>query len=99
MGLYERWLLPRLVDLAMRNKQATAYREKLVPRAVGRVLEIGAGSGLNLPFYGRGVSRLYALDPSAALIGMARGRPRGGFPVEFLERSAEALPLASGSID
>ena len=99
MGLYQRWLLPRLLDLAMRNKQATRYREKLVPRAAGRVLEIGAGSGLNLPFYGRGVSRLYALDPSVALIGMARGKQRQDCPVEFLERSAEELPLASGSID
>jgi ubiquinone/menaquinone biosynthesis C-methylase UbiE len=99
MGLYDRWLLPRLVDLAMRNKQAARYREKLVPRAAGRVLEMGVGSGLNLPFYGRAVSRLYALDPSAALIDMARGKPREDFPVEFLERSAEELPLASGSID
>jgi ubiquinone/menaquinone biosynthesis C-methylase UbiE len=99
MGIYERWLLPRLVDLAMRNKQATRYREKLVPRAAGRVLEIGAGSGLNLPYYGRGVSRLYALEPSAALIGMARGRQVSYFPVEFLERSAEELPLPSASID
>jgi ubiquinone/menaquinone biosynthesis C-methylase UbiE len=99
MGLYERWLLPRLVDLAMRNKQATRYRKKLVPRATGRVLELGAGSGLNLPFYGRAVSRLYALEPSPTLIGMARGKLREDFPVEFLERSAEALPLPSGSID
>src|SRR5687768_16451885 len=99
MGFYERWLLPRLLDLAMRNKQATRHREKLVARAAGRVLEIGAGSGHNLPFYGRAVSRLYALDPSAALIGMARGKPPADFPVEFLERSAEDLPLPSGSID
>lgn len=64
------------------------------------MLEIGSGSGLNLPFYGAGVSRLYALDPSRPLLDMAtRKRAQAGFPVEFLERSAEELPLASGSID
>ena len=72
MGLYGQWLLPRLVDLTMRNKQALRYREKLVPRAAGRVLEIGAGSGHDLPLYGRGVSHLYVVDPSAPLMDMAR---------------------------
>lgn len=98
MGLYDRWILPRLLDLAMRNKEVRRQREKLVPRAAGRVLEIGAGSGLNLPFYGSGVERLYAVDPSAPLLEMAR-RKAAPFPVEFIERSAEALPLESGSVD
>jgi ubiquinone/menaquinone biosynthesis C-methylase UbiE len=99
MGLYGQWLLPRLIDLAMRNQQALRYREKLVPRAAGRVLEIGAGSGHNLPFYGRSVRYLYAVDPSAPLMDMARDKRPRDFPVELLERSAEELPLASGSID
>lgn len=99
MGLYGQWLLPRLIDLTMRNPQALRYREKLVPRAAGRVLEIGAGSGHNLPFYGRGVRYLYAVDPSAPLIDMARDKRPRDFPVEFLERSAEELPLASGCVD
>lgn len=99
MGVYERWLLPHLLDLAMRNKEATRYRVKVIPRAAGRVLEIGAGSGLNLPFYGKDVSHLYALDPSHALLKMA-GRKRGGrFPVEFVLASAEGIPLESASID
>lgn len=54
MGIYERWQLPRLLDLVMRNEEATRYRMKTVPAAHGRVLEIGSGSGLNLPFYGAG---------------------------------------------
>ena len=99
-GMYERWLLPRLIDLAMRNKEATRFRDKLIPAARGRVLEIGVGSGLNLPFYGVGVTRLYALDPSAPLLKMAsKKRSTAGFPVEFLERSAEEIPLESRSID
>ncbi len=100
MRIYERWLLPRLIDLAMRNKEATRYRQKMIPGARGRVLEIGVGSGLNLPFYGPEVAHLYALDPSEALLAMAgRKRAPGGVPVEFLQGSAEEIPLATRSID
>jgi len=99
-GFYERWVLPRLIDLAMRNKQVTRYREKTIPAAKGRVLEIGAGSGLNLRFYGPQVQHLYALDPSARLLQMAKRRqPAAGFSVEYLETSAEEMPLDSRSID
>jgi len=66
MNVYDKWILPRLTDLAMRNKEATRYRSQIVPQACGTVLEIGVGSGLNLPFYGATVSRLFALDPSEA---------------------------------
>jgi hypothetical protein len=59
-GLYDKWILPRLTDLAMRRREATRYRSQIVPQACGVVLEIGAGSGLNLPFYGAGVTRLIA---------------------------------------
>lgn len=99
MDLYERWILPRLLDFAMRNKEATRYRAKMIPLARGRVLEIGVGSGLNLPFYGRDITHLYALDPSRALLDMAKKRAPAGFMLEFLERSAEDIPLESGSID
>jgi len=100
MGIYERWLLPPLLDLVMRNEEATRFRLKTIPAARGRVLEIGSGSGLNLPFYGAAVTRLFALDPSRPLLNMAgRKRPPAGFPVEFLELSAEEIPLQSRSID
>jgi ubiquinone/menaquinone biosynthesis C-methylase UbiE len=100
MGLYERWLLPRLIDLAMRNKEVMRYRRKLVPAAAGSVLEIGAGSGLNLPIYGPQVHRLHALDPSASLLRMARRKVSGlGFPVELVQGSAAQIPLADGSVD
>jgi ubiquinone/menaquinone biosynthesis C-methylase UbiE len=98
MSLYQRWLLPRLIDLAMRNPEATRYRKKAIPAARGRVLELGVGSGLNLPFYGAGVSELIALDPSAELLAMAR-RKRAGVPVEFLASSAEQIPLETRSVD
>lgn len=100
VGIYQRWLLPRLLDLVMRNEEATRCRRRTIPAAAGRVLEIGAGSGLNIAFYGREVTRLYALDPSRALLNMARKKSaQGGFPVEFLECSAEDIPLESRCID
>ena len=100
MGIYDRWVLPRLIDLAMRNQLVRRYRAQVVPQAHGRVLEIGIGSGLNLPFYGARVQRLYGLDPSVILLGMTRKRSRGArCPVELFERGAEAIPLDDGSVD
>jgi ubiquinone/menaquinone biosynthesis C-methylase UbiE len=84
----------------MRKKIATAERRKFIPLASGTVLEVGVGSGLNLPFYGPKVQKLYALDPSRALWKMARKRvEEAPFPVEFLAASAERIPLEDTSVD
>ena len=100
MTFYDRWILPRLLDLVMRNKEAMRFRAQLVPAARGAALEVGVGSGLNLPFYGRQVERLVAVDPSAELLRMARRRARGvAFPIEFLTRPGEKLPLENASVD
>jgi ubiquinone/menaquinone biosynthesis C-methylase UbiE len=100
MDFYERRLLPRLIDLAMRNKEVKRYRGKLIPAAAGEVLEIGAGSGLNLPFYGPQVRRLHALEPSEALLRMtSRKLPGTSYPVDLLQGSAEEIPLADRSVD
>jgi ubiquinone/menaquinone biosynthesis C-methylase UbiE len=99
-NFYERRILPRLLDLAMRHREATRFRTRLVPVARGTVLELGSGSGLNLPFYGAKVERLIALDTSAELAGIAQPRARRApFPVEFLQRPAEDIPLADASVD
>lgn len=100
MNLYEKYILPRLIHLAMRNKAATAERVRFVPLASGTVLEVGAGSGLNLPFYGPKVDRLYALDPSRELWRMARRRVDAAeFLVDFLAVSAETIPLEDCTVD
>lgn len=100
MSIYQKWILPRLVDFTMRNKEATRFRSQIVPQARGMVLEIGVGSGLNLPFYGNSVEQLYGLDPSEELLVMARTKARAiTFPIDFLAHSGEEIPLGDGCID
>jgi ubiquinone/menaquinone biosynthesis C-methylase UbiE len=101
MGFYARRVLPHLINLAMKNKDATLLREAWIPRACGEVLEIGIGSGLNLPFYSPEVERVYGVEPSLSLQEMARRRgATGRTKVEFLSQSAEEpLPFADQSID
>jgi ubiquinone/menaquinone biosynthesis C-methylase UbiE len=85
----------------MRNEETTRLRAAWVPHARGEVLEIGIGSGLNLPFYSSNVHRVYGVDPSVELQRMARKRAMAGaIEVEFLSQSAEEqLPFANASID
>ena len=101
MGLYERFLLPKVVNFTCSRKPNMRQRGKVVPLASGSVLEVGFGSGLNLPFYdSTKVQRVWALDPSAEMWAIAEGRVRGAaFPVEFLRAPAEQIPLAHGSVD
>ena len=100
MGLYQKFVLPRLIDVAMRNKEVAARRAELIPKASGAVLEIGIGSGLNLPFFPGTITRLAGVDPSAELLNMARPKLGGvSFPVELFCRSAEDLPFDDRSFD
>lgn len=100
MSFYEDHILPRLLQLAMRNRYLVPYRERIVSAAEGRVLEIGIGSGLNLPFYRSGVTEILGLDPSPNLITMAKRAARNSSKaVTFIEGSAEAIPLDTESVD
>jgi SAM-dependent methyltransferase len=101
VGVYAKYVLPRIIDIAMRNEETTRLRAAWVPHARGEVLEIGIGSGLNLPFYSSNVHRVYGVDPSVELQRMARKRAMAGpIEVEFLSQSAEEqLPFANASID
>jgi ubiquinone/menaquinone biosynthesis C-methylase UbiE len=101
VGFYARHVLPRIINLAMRNKEITRLRAAWIPQARGDVLEIGMGSGMNLPFYSSEVKRVFGVDPSLELQRMARERA-ASLPVnvEFLSQSAEdPIPLPNESVD
>ena len=100
MSLYQDRILPYVIHASMRQRSLAAYRERVIARAAGRVLEIGAGSGLNFPLYGGTIEHIVALDPSPKLLAMARrAAGKAARPVELLEASAEAIPLPDRSID
>src|SRR5262245_47577807 len=100
MGLYQNHVVPFLVDWSMRQRNLAAYRGRVIPAAEGRVLEIDVGSGINLPLYTANVRHVIGLDPSPKLLSMAgKVAPRAVPPVEFVEGSAEAIPLEDGSVD
>ena len=101
MNLYDRFVLPRVVHFACSRRPNMRQRAKVVPAASGQVLEIGFGSGLNLPFYDRAlVQRLWALEPTAEMWSLAReAARRAPYPVELLRAPAEEIPLATATVD
>jgi hypothetical protein len=100
MGLYEKWVLPRLLDLAMRNDILDYYRRRTIASARGQVLEIGVGSGLNLSLYGPAVGGIVGLDPSPELLDLAGKRAaRALVPVSLVRASADDIPFADEAFD
>jgi SAM-dependent methyltransferase len=100
MGLYANFIAPWLVDCACGTKPIAYQRRKIIPRATGVVLEIGAGGGRNFALYDREkVERLIALEPDAAMVKRGRARAPEGLPLEWLQRGAENAGVADGSVD
>ena len=100
MSFYENHLLPHVINFAMRNRQLLRYRRRVTSAAIGRVLEIGIGSGLNLPLYQTRVSEIVGLEPASRLLAMAqRTANTCTVPVTLIEGSAESIPLDAHSID
>src|SRR5437868_14718439 len=100
MGLYHRWVVPPLINLAMRNRGLDGYRQRTIGAASGLVLKIGVGSGQNLALYRSAVDRVYAIDPSMELLHMARNRiAEARLPVSLIGASAEQLPFADAIFD
>src|SRR5579871_5588158 len=100
MGFYNDHILPHVINLAMRNRELISYRRRVVSQARGRVLEIGIGSGLNLPWYGPKVETIIGLDPASRLIDMAQeGANRSEIPVSLISGSAQSMPIDRASVD
>jgi ubiquinone/menaquinone biosynthesis C-methylase UbiE len=98
--LYERRVLPTLINFAMSRDDATRLRAAHIPAAAGVVLEVGIGSGLNLGFYTSAVTHLYGVDPSPELLAMAREKAAAAsFPVELFNCGADRIPLGDASVD
>ena len=101
MGFYDAYVVPRVVHLACGTKPIYRQRQKVVPLAEGRILEIGIGSGLNLSHYDRSkVEKLWGLEPNETIRAMAaKEAERVGIDVEFLGLPGEEIPLDDRSVD
>jgi ubiquinone/menaquinone biosynthesis C-methylase UbiE len=101
MGFYEKHIVPHIINCACGSKPIRYQRKKVVPMAEGTVLEIGIGTGLNLPYYDPAkVKKVIGLDPSEASWKLAGKRAKDlPFPVEFVGLPGELIPLDDRSVD
>ena len=100
MGFYDDQILPRAIDLVMNTGPLRKQRAVVASPLSGTVLEIGFGSGLNLPFYPPAVQRLLAVDPATLGRTLAKARLEAApFPVEFVGLDGEQLPVDADSVD
>ena len=100
-NLYDRYVLPHLIDLVCSHDSIGNQRQLVVPKAKGTVLEVGIGSGLNLPFYDRSkVKNIIGIDPGEGIL--KRGEERfssSDLTLDVLQESAEKIPLEDNSVD
>ena len=100
MSFYRDRVYPALVDRLGNPPPTQALRRTLISQACGTVLEIGAGSGANFPYYDVSqIKRLYALEPNPGMRRLAERGRRPGLEVEFLSLPGERVPLGDASVD
>ena len=100
MGFYGDQIVPRVTDLALRGHAFESLRERAATGLDGEVLEIGFGSGRNLPHFPEGVVRLWAVEPSSVARKLAEARVAASpVPVEHVALDGEELPLEDASAD
>jgi ubiquinone/menaquinone biosynthesis C-methylase UbiE len=100
MGFYRDHILPRITHLAMSTKETTRQRHQALAGVAGEVLELGIGSGLNLPHYPPAVRRVVGVEPSAKAARMAEERiQKADFPVEIVTGEAETMSVDENRFD
>jgi ubiquinone/menaquinone biosynthesis C-methylase UbiE len=101
LSFYDKYILPKVLNCTCASKPIRYQRDKIVPLAEGVVLDVGIGSGLNIPFYNKSkINYLYGLDPSKELLDIAKSiANENQLEVDFLQCSAENIPLPDRSID
>ena len=101
MNPYERYVLPKLIDVACSAGNVMKARSKIVPQALGEVLEVGIGSGLNLPFYdAKRVSSIVGIDPAAQMQTLARKRASDiSIPVEVIAVDVQGIHADTDRFD
>ena len=101
MSFYNKHILPRIVDCGCGGRIFEGQRKRIVPKAQGVVLDLGIGTGLNIPLYdARRVTKLIGLDPCQSSLNMAQKLAnQSNIPIEFVKAFGEKIPLADGCID
>lgn len=101
MGLYSRYILPHVINCACGTRPIERQRKKVAPLVEGVVLELGFGSGRNLPYLDpQKITKLYALEPEAGMRALSvKAAKTAAFPVEVRSEFAETLDLPDASID
>jgi ubiquinone/menaquinone biosynthesis C-methylase UbiE len=100
MGFYQDQVVPRITNVTLNNRECARIRQRVTAGLAGEVLEVGFGSGLNVPYYPAEVKRVRAVDPATAGRKLAARRLAASpVPVEYIGLDGQALPLESGSVD
>ena len=101
MNFYQKHILPKLLNVTCSLSDIEQERQHWIPKARGHVLEIGIGSGLNIPFYDKSkVSKVWGLDPSQELLNIASTVAKESvIDIELLNRSAANIPIPNHSMD
>ena len=100
MGVYENQILPRIIDLAMSGRALGRLRSRAADGLDGEVLEVGFGSGRNVPYYPPAVTRVRAVDPATVGRTLAAKRVAAStVPIDFVGLDGQRLPLEDGSVD
>ena len=97
---WNEYVLPRMTDQLLDNRTVAGYRERAAAKLTGEVVEIGFGSGLNVPAYPKGVTKVIAIEPSRTARNLARERVGATtIPIEFRGLDGQHLPFADASAD